>query len=197
MSLATLKALNQALPGVRCKQTYGLTEVGILPTRSEDAGSTWMKVGGEHHQTRIVDGILWIRSEYRMLGYLNAPSGFDDQGWFNTQDRVEVDGEYFRILGRITDLINVGGQKVYPAEVEDVILGQPNVDDVVVVGEKHALLGQIVVARVLLRQTEPLPALRLRLRQACLARLASFKVPVRVELLDQQIYSARFKKMRR
>ena len=50
MSLATLKALNQALPGVRCKQTYGLTEVGILPTRSEDASSTWMKVGGQHHE---------------------------------------------------------------------------------------------------------------------------------------------------
>ena len=91
----------------------------------------------------------------------------------------------------------MGGQKVYPAEVEDVILAQPNIDDVVVVGEKHALLGQIVVARVLLHEAEPVPDLRLRLRKACLARLAAFKVPVRVELLDQQIYSARFKKMRR
>ena len=197
MPQATLDRIRARFPGVELQQTYGLSEVGVLRSQSRPDGSLWVRIGGAGFETQVRDGILWIRSEYRMLGYLNAPSGFDDQGWFNTQDRVEVDGEYFRILGRITDLINVGGQKVYPAEVEDVILGQPNVDDVVVVGEKHALLGQIVVARVLLRQTEPLPALRLRLRQACLARLASFKVPVRVELLDQQIYSARFKKMRR
>ena len=143
------------------------------------------------------DGILWIRSEYRMVGYLNAPSGFDVEGWFNTQDRVEVDGDYFRILGRVTDLINVGGQKVYPAEVEDVILAQPNIADVVVTGEKHALLGHIVVAKVRLVEAEPLDALRLRIRKACLAKLTAYKVPAKVLLLEQEIYSARFKKMRR
>lgn len=47
---------------------------------------------------------------------------------------MEVDGEWFKILGRVTDLINVAGQKVYPAEVEDVILQLPNVTDVVVKG---------------------------------------------------------------
>jgi acyl-CoA synthetase (AMP-forming)/AMP-acid ligase II len=129
--------------------------------------------------------------------HLNAPPAFDAEGWFNTQDRVEVDGDYFRILGRTTDLINVGGQKVYPAEVEDVILGQPNVADVVVSGEKHALLGQIVVAKVSLLQPEPLAELRLRLRKACLAKLAAYKVPAKVEMQDSEIYSARFKKMRR
>jgi acyl-coenzyme A synthetase/AMP-(fatty) acid ligase len=68
---------------------------------------------------------------------------------------------------------------------------------VVVVGEKHALLGQIVVAKVALHEPEPLADLRLRLRKACLAKLTAYKVPAKVELLDQEIYSARFKKMRR
>lgn len=197
MPQATLDRIRARFPGVELQQTYGLSEVGVLRSQSRPDGSLWVRIGGSGFETQVRDGILWIRSEYRMVGYLNAPSGFDAEGWFNTQDRVEVDGDYFRILGRVTDLINVGGQKVYPAEVEDVILAQPNVADVVVVGEKHALLGQIVVAKVALHQPELLVDLRLRLRKACLARLAAYKVPAKVEMLDQEIYSARFKKLRR
>ncbi|MCV2357233.1 long-chain fatty acid--CoA ligase [Paucibacter sp. B2R-40] len=197
MPQSTLDRIRAKFAGVELQQTYGLSEVGVLRSQSRPDGSLWVRIGGSGFETEVRDGILWIRSDYRMLGYLNAPSGFDAEGWFNTQDRVEVDGDYFRILGRVTDLINVGGQKVYPAEVEDVILALNNVDDVVVVGEKHALLGQIVVAKVALHEAEPLAELRLRVRKACLAKLAAFKVPAKVELLDQEIYSARFKKMRR
>lgn len=197
MPQATLDRIRARFPGVELQQTYGLSEVGVLRSQSRPDGSLWVRIGGSGFETQVRDGILWIRSDYRMIGYLNAPSGFDAEGWFNTQDRVEVDGDYFRILGRITDLINVGGQKVYPAEVEDVILAQPNIADVVVVGEKHALLGQIVVAKVVVHEPEAADALRLRLRKACLAKLAGFKVPAKVELLDREIYSARFKKMRR
>jgi long-chain acyl-CoA synthetase len=46
-----------------------------------------------------------------MLGYLNAPSPFTEDGWFDTGDKVEVDGDYFRILGRDSEIINFGGQK--------------------------------------------------------------------------------------
>jgi long-chain acyl-CoA synthetase len=55
-----------------------------------------------------------------MLGYLNATSPFDREGWMNTQDLVEVDGEFVRILGRKSEMINVGGKQVHPIEVEDV-----------------------------------------------------------------------------
>lgn len=197
MPQATLDRIRARFPGVELQQTYGLSEVGVLRSQSRPDGSLWVRIGGAGFETQVREGILWIRSNYRMVGYLNAPSGFDEQGWFNTQDRVEVDGDYFRILGRITDLINVGGQKVYPAEVEDVILALPNIDDVVVLGEKHALLGQIVVAKVVVHEAEAADVLRLRVRKACLAKLAAYKVPAKVELLDREIYSARFKKMRR
>lgn len=197
MPQATLDRIRARFPGVELQQTYGLSEVGVLRSQSRPDGSLWVRIGGAGFETQVRDGILWIRSEYRMRGYLNAPSGFDAEGWFNTQDRVEVDGEWFRILGRVTDLINVGGQKVYPAEVEDVILAQPNIEDVVVVGERHALLGQIVVARVRLAQDEPLDALRARIRRACRDKLTAYKVPAKVELLAEEVYSARFKKLRR
>jgi acyl-coenzyme A synthetase/AMP-(fatty) acid ligase len=132
-----------------------------------------------------------------MVGYLNAPSEFDADGWFNTQDQVEVDGDYFRILGRVTDLINVAGQKVYPAEVESVILGMDNILDAAVFGEKHALVGQIVVAKVVLKNQEPIESVKKRVRSACLGKLASFKVPTKIILTDGLLHSTRQKKIRR
>jgi len=110
---------------------------------------------------------------------------------------VEVDGDYFRILGRVTDLINVAGQKVYPSEVESVILEMDNVQDVAVYGEKHALLGNIVVAKIVVDQPETAESLKKRIRHECLAHLAPFKVPAKVVLTEGPLHSARQKKIRR
>lgn len=197
MPQATLDRVRAAFPDVVLQQTYGLSEVGVLRSESRPDGSLWMRIGGEGFRTRVVDGILWIKSDYAMVGYLNAPSEFDDEGWFNTHDQVEVDGEWFRILGRVTDLINVGGQKVYPAEVEDVVLGVDNVQDVAVRGEEHALLGQIVVATVVLARPEPVAAVKKRVRQVCAGQLANYKVPVKVVLAEGSLHSSRQKKIRR
>lgn len=197
MPQSTLDRVRKAFPDVALQQTYGLTEVGVLRSQSRDDGSLWVRIGGDGFQTRVVDGILWIKSDYAMVGYLNAPSEFDADGWFNTQDKVEVEGDYFRILGRITDLINVGGQKVYPTEVENVILQLDNVQDVAVFGEKHNLLGQIVVAKIVVAQPEALESLKKRVRQACLSKLSAYKVPVKVLLADGMLHSARHKKIRR
>lgn len=196
MPQATLDRLRLAFPDVELQQTYGLSELGVLRSQSRDDGSLWVRIGGKGFETKVVDGILWIRSEFAMLGYLNAPSMFDADGWFNTQDRVEADGEYFRILGRITDLINIGGQKVYPAEIEDVILALSNVEDVVVYGEPHAILGNIIVAKIATIVVEDLDVLKLRVRIACRAKLAPFKVPSRVVLAESKFYTARHKKIR-
>jgi acyl-CoA synthetase (AMP-forming)/AMP-acid ligase II len=197
MPQATLERIRRTLPQVKLQQTYGLSEVGVLGSKSRDDGSLWMRIGGDGFQTKVVDEILWIKSDYSMVGYLNAPSAFDDEGWFNTQDRVEVDGDYFRILGRVTDLINVGGQKVYPAEIEEVIMSLANVVDVAVYGESNPLLGQIIVARIALLEPEPLDALKARVRIACKARLAAYKVPTRVVVSAEALYTARYKKTRR
>ncbi len=196
MPEATLKALTAAFPGVRFKQTYGLSELGVLPTRSKAAHSLWLKVGGVGCQTRIVDNVLWIRSETAMLGYLNAPSPFDQDGWYNTEDAVEVDGPYLRILGRTTDLINVGGQKVYPAEVENVLLEMDNVCEATVWGHASPVTGQVVAARLSLAQPEDQDALERRLHRFCHGRLAAHKVPLYVEIVDGAHHGPRFKKIR-
>lgn len=197
MPESTLRRIHELFPKVQLLQTYGLSEVGILRSKSKDSGSLWVKVGGEGFETRIVDDILWIRARSAMLGYLNAPSPFDAEGWMNTQDVVEVDGEYIRILGRRSEMINVGGQKVYPAEVESVLLQMPNVRDAAVVGEANPITGHIVTARLTLFEPEELSVLKRRVRSFCAERLANYKVPVKITIVDHDQHSARYKKMRK
>lgn len=197
MPQATLDRLKTAFPGVHLQQTYGLSEVGVLASKSREDGSIWLKVGGEGFETRVVDDILWIRSAYAMVGYLNAPSEFDKDGWFNTQDRVEVEDEWVRILGRATDLINVGGLKVYPAEIENVILAMDNIADVAVFGEPHPLLGRMIVAKVVTVEPESAADLKVRIRAACHASLASYKTPSKVVLAEGTLYTSRQKKLRK
>jgi acyl-CoA synthetase (AMP-forming)/AMP-acid ligase II len=196
MPQSTLDRLTKAFPNVVLQQTYGLSEVGVLRSQSRGDGTLWVRIGGEGFQTKIVNDVLWIKSEYAMVGYLNAPSEFDADGWFNTQDQVEVDGEYFRILGRVTDLINVGGQKVYPAEVENIILEMKNIQDVAVFGEKHALLGQIVVAKVLLYDNESFESIKKKIRNYCREKLTDFKIPSKIIIADGPLNSSRQKKIR-
>lgn len=196
MPESTLQRLRRVFPNVQLQQTYGLSELGILRSRSREPESLWLKVGGEGFETKIVGGELWIRAKSAMLGYLNAPSPFDAEGWMNTQDAVEVDGEYIRILGRKTDMVNVGGQKVYPAEVESVLMQAPNITDATAYGEPNAIMGSVVAASVQLASPEDPVALRRRLREFCRERLAAFKIPVRFEVITNDPVSSRFKKTR-
>lgn len=197
MPAATLARLAEVLPHVKCVQTYGLSELGVLRSRSRPDGSLFISFTHDGFETQIRDGVLWVRSPAAMLGYLNAPDLFDADGWLNTQDVVEVEGDWLRVLGRATDLINVGGQKVYPAEVEGVLMQLANVADVAVYGEKNPITGQFVAARVNLKAPEPLDVFKKRLRAFCREKLAPYKIPVRIELTDEQQFSARFKKTRR
>lgn len=192
----TLQRMYELFPEVRLLQTYGLSEVGILRSKSKSSDSLWVKVGGEGFETRIVEGMLEIKAKSAMLGYLNAPSPFTEDGWFKTGDAVEVDGEYIRILGRDSEIINVGGEKVYPAEVEGVVESMEGVDEAVVGGEPHPLTGQIVMVRVKLSGDEELGHFRRRMRAFCKDKLARYKIPQKVELVSESMQGSRFKKMR-
>jgi acyl-CoA synthetase (AMP-forming)/AMP-acid ligase II len=187
--------VHAAFPNTRLLQTYGLSELGILRSQSREPGSLWIRVGGEGFQTRIVDGRLFVKAQSAMLGYLNAPSPFDAEGYFDTGDLVERDGDWLRILGRATEVINVGGNKVLPVEVENVLLAMENVADVEVHGEPSPIMGRIVVATVRLAHPEDPAAFKTRMRLFCQGRLPDYKTPARVRFADG-LHSARFKKVR-
>jgi long-chain acyl-CoA synthetase len=197
MPAGTLARCAQVFPGVRLLQKYGTTEIGTMHSRSEHQDSVWVKIGGEGYEWRMVDGMLQIKSNSAMLGYLNAPSPFTEDGWFMTGDAVERNGDCLRILGRKSDIINVGGQKVYPAEVEEVICEMDGIADATVYGEKNQLLGNIVCAKVKLAKPESLGELMIRLNAHCKTRLDKYKIPLKVILSDDIQFDARSKKMRR
>jgi acyl-CoA synthetase (AMP-forming)/AMP-acid ligase II len=196
MPASTLAAVREGLPWVRLKQTYGLSELGILPTFTRDSSSLWLKLGATGFEHKVVDGVLWIRSETAMLGYLNAPSPFDPQGWFNTQDLVEVDGDFIRILGRKSELINVAGEKVHPTEVENVLLQLDNVRDATVSAKRNPVTGQVVAARISLLRPEDPEAFKRRVRKFCRDRLGRYKTPAVIEIVEGTHHGERFKKSR-
>jgi acyl-CoA synthetase (AMP-forming)/AMP-acid ligase II len=196
MPATTLEALNKIFPGATLKQTYGLSEIGVLRTRSRDSHSLWVKVGGEGIETKVVDGTLRLRSQSAMLGYLNAPSPFDEEGWYNTQDEVEFDGEYIRFRGRKSEVINIAGLKVFPAEVENVLLQMGNVRDVVVWGKSSPVVGNVVAATVALLEPEDSETFELRMREFCREKLPQHQVPVIVKIEKGELHGDRFKKAR-
>ena len=192
----TLDRVNDIFPSVKILQTYGLIELGVLKSKSKSPNSLWVKVGGEGYKTRVVEGLLEIKADSAMLGYLNADAPFTEDGWFRTGDQVEVDGDYIKILGRQSEIINVGGEKVFPAEVESVILELDNVIDVTVHGEKNPIVGNIVCAKIQIQGEESERSLARRVKAHCREKLQAYKVPVQVWVDYNAQYGDRFKKQR-
>lgn len=197
MPQSVLDQIIQRYPHIRFKQTYGLSEVGILPTKSVNNNSLWMKIGGPDYQVRVIDDILEIKSKTSMLGYLNAPSPFTEDGWFITGDLVEQNADTFKILGRDSEIINVGGMKVYPSEVENHILKLEGIEDVMVYGEPHLLLGQVVCAKVKTLSDMSLQDIRKQITQSLADKVQRFMIPQKITLSDEDLVNSRFKKQRR
>jgi acyl-coenzyme A synthetase/AMP-(fatty) acid ligase len=117
-----------------------------------------------------------------------------------TGDAVEEqeDGS-IRILGRRKEVINVGGEKVFPAEVESVLLQHPRVRDCKAYGETNGVTGQFVAAEVVLADDdeEDVPSLLRQIRSFARERMDGYKVPVRLNAVGQIAYTHRFKKVLR
>ena len=144
MDQPTLNALCELLPKVEFRQTFGMSELGIVRVKSEARDSLFMKVGGEGVETRVVDKVLEIRSETRMLGYLNAESPFDSDGWYNTKDIVEERDGLYKVTGRTSEVINVGGLKFMASEVERVALQYDHVELAKAEAKPNPITGQHV-----------------------------------------------------
>jgi acyl-CoA synthetase (AMP-forming)/AMP-acid ligase II len=197
MPQSTLDRMNLLLPGIKFKQTYGLIEIGVLSTTSESNSSTLIKLGGAGFEVRVVDHMLEIRAKTSMLGYLNAESPFTKDGFFKTGDVVEEHGEYLKILGRKSNLIITGGEKVYPSEIESVILECEWVSDARVFGVPHPLLGKVIAVEIQTSRIDEPVILRSELRSFCSKRLSNFKVPMIIEFSRESLVNMRLKKERK
>ena len=195
MPQSLLLKLKEVFPKVKFLQTFGTSETGISTTSSKSSNSLFMKLEDINGEYKIVENELWLRSKTQVLGYLNASmDSFTSDGWFKTGDLVEVDGEYIKIIGRAKEVINVGGQKVLPAEVESIILEMEEISDCMVYAEQNAITGQTVVCDVVLNKN--IENIKKRVRVFCKDRLDTYKIPTKVNVVDKTNFSDRFKKIR-
>jgi acyl-CoA synthetase (AMP-forming)/AMP-acid ligase II len=188
--------------GVPVLDGYGITETSTMvtmnwPQGTRVMGSCGLPVPGS--AVRIVDpssgadqgpgddGELWVRGPHIMLGYHNNEPATREAlagGWYHTGDLGHVDRDGFiTITGRIKELIIRGGENIYPAEVESVLADSPQVLDVAVTGEPDREFGEIVVAYVV--ASDPSGFDERALREHCAQELARFKVPGRIELIEE------------
>lgn len=207
MSDSLLAKLKNAFPKVRFHQTFGASEIGITQTTTKD---NFIRL--DNMEYKIVNNELFIKSHTNALGYLNSDNSvFDNEGYFATGDLVEVKNingeEYIKIIGRAKEVINVGGEKVIPQEVEGVLLQIPFISDCVVYGESNAITGQSVSVKVVLdsekieevesqsHATSNL-ALKKHIRTFCKDKLASFKIPSKVSIVESLEMNERFKRIK-
>lgn len=191
-----LMPLVAAFPKVQFINKFGMTELGSALSQSRSNDTPWIRMDPRHYKIKILDGTLWVKSTTAMLGYLNAPSPFDKRGWFNTCDMVDVDGDWIIIKGRRNDMINVGGEKVYPGEIENILIQVPDIAEVSVWGESNPILGQIIVAQLTLRRQREASEIKREVREFCRGKLAPYKIPAKILLASVNQHNYRFKKMR-
>jgi acyl-CoA synthetase (AMP-forming)/AMP-acid ligase II len=186
LSPAQMAVMEERL-GVPVLEAYGMTEASHqmasnpLPPGKRVPGSVGRGTGVE---ITIIDGEVCIRGANVIDGYENNPeanaSSFVN-GWFRTGDQGTLDsGGYLRLLGRIKELINRGGEKISPREVDEVLEHHPAVAEAVCFGVPHATWGEEVAAAVVLRA----PATEKELLAFCRERLADFKVPKRLYIVE-------------
>lgn len=192
MDQPTLDALCDLLPNVEFRQTFGMSELGIVRAKSKSRNSLFMKVGGEGIETRVVDNVLEIRSRTRMLGYLNADSPFDDDGWYNTKDVVVEHDGFYKIIGRTNEVINVGGLKFMASEVERLALQFDGIELAKAEGKPNPITGQHVELTV--QSTAGAKVNKAELICFLADKLQSHMMPKRVKISEVTV-GHRFKKV--
>jgi acyl-coenzyme A synthetase/AMP-(fatty) acid ligase len=179
-----LRRMRQCWPRANFRQRFGATEAGVIVVRG--GAETGFLIDSEKAEHRVVDGELWVRARGQMLGYLNrAESGLTADGWYATDDRVEVlSGGFLRVLGRKNQVINVGGLKVSPEEVEGALSGVAGVAVLRAHGEPHTIMGQAVTLEVVAVEGVDQAGVRMRLRAEAARTLASYQRPVAIRFVD-------------
>ncbi len=198
MPATLLARLRTTFPAVEFVQRFGTSETGALPVREAGSGLR-LRDDQTEFEWKIVGDELWVRSPSRALGYLSGETtGFESSGWYRTGDLAEQtpDGT-IRVLGRRQELINIGGEKVLPGEVESVLLEHPFVEDCRVGAEPNAVLGQIVIAEVVWSGPEVDALLVKRILHSFASPLlARHKLPAVVRLVDGLETTRNLKKSR-
>ena len=187
---AVLNRLAAAFPRSKISHAFASTEAGVaFDVRDGLAGFPAALIGGSGANVamRVTDGTLQIRSTRMASQYLGDEHRMADaEGFVDTGDMLERRGDRYHFVGRREGIINVGGQKVHPEEVEAIINQHPAVLMARVRGRKSGITGAIVVADVVLKPgSHPRQAVWDEIRSACLRSLPAHKVPAILTEVDR------------
>lgn len=202
------------LTGTEVRDAYGLSECSPVVSATPINGKNkYGSIGTPVPDTevKIVDpetgkelgfnevGELVVNGPQVMKGYWGHPKETDmvlKNGWLHTGDLGIMDEDgYIFITDRLKDMINVGGEKVYPREIEDLLFTHPAVKEVAVIGAPNELRGEVPEAYVVLK--EAAAASEKELRHFCIDHLSKFKVPHKIEVVDELPRSSVGKVLRR
>lgn len=182
-------------------ESYGMTEASHqmasnpLPPLKRKPGTVGCAAGPEiaimNNEGALLspgeEGEIVIRGVNVTAGYENNPKANQEafsNGWFRTGDQGVLDDEgYLRLTGRLKEIINRGGEKVSPKEVDEILMDHPSIAQVVTFGIPHEKLGEEVGAAVVLREGQSVT--EEDIRRFAKTRLADFKVPKTVLILDE------------
>ena len=168
-----------------------------MKTQSKSSTSLYFKIVDDQVKYKIENDELFLKSKNSVNEYKGLSSDkFTEDGWFATGDIVQLDKEgYMKIVGRISKIINVGGLKVFPAEVEEVINSVEGVIDASVFAKDNSITGQMVFTKVVVKEEEDEIEIKKRIRQACKEVLDKYKRPVKIEITKKLEATTRFKKL--
>jgi acyl-CoA synthetase (AMP-forming)/AMP-acid ligase II len=185
-----LQALRYSFPLARISHVYASTEVGsVFSVHDGLPGFPTSLLDDRclNHELRIVEGRLYVKrrdGSGRYVGIANAIS--DSEGYVDTGDDVEISGDRVLFIGRNSTKINIGGNKVYPDEIEEVLREIPGVAAAKVFGFHSNILGNLICAQATPENTAvDKQDLISNIRNHCLTRLVSWKRPARVQIVDQ------------
>jgi Acyl-CoA synthetases (AMP-forming)/AMP-acid ligases II len=192
-----LNRLSTKLPRVKFLQTFGTSETGIVQTKSLSSSSTFLTIDDPKVEWKIENNELWIKSSSQISGYINTTEKAIDDGWFKTGDLVESKNDnYFRIIGRKNEVINVGGEKVLPSEIEDFVMTIDGIQDCTAFSVSNGITGQAVGIKVVARESSDIKSLKKEIRKNSRLKLESFKIPVKIIFESKLNHTDRFKKKR-
>jgi len=186
---SVLAALRALYPCARVEHAYASTEAGVaFAVDDGKAGfpAAWLDNDGAVRM-RIVDGALHLRSDRRALRFLGAgaPELADEEDFVDTGDMVERRGDRLFFLGRRGGIINVGGAKVHPEEVEAALNAHAAVRASRVFARKNPITGALVVADVVLRDERVYEGLEREILAACRARLPAHMTPAKLRFVAE------------
>jgi acyl-coenzyme A synthetase/AMP-(fatty) acid ligase len=184
--LATLKAV---YPDARITHIYASTEAGVgFSVKDGKPGfpASYLDQPPAGLQLRVVDGRLHIRNSEVLPTYVGTNDRFGAaNGWIDTEDNVEHVGDRIFFLGRAGGVINVGGNKVHPEEVERLLLAHQAIQEARVYGKPSSIVGAIVNADIVLAQSsQNATKLRAEIRAYLQSRVESYKVPAILNFVD-------------